>query len=59
VGAPSVGEEAALDRAEERVESVGDREEFIDEELKSKKSCCDELAGAERPREDAVPLAFR
>lgn len=58
MGAPRVGDEAALERADERVDSVGDRDELIDEELKSKKSCCDELAGAESPREEAVPFAF-
>ena len=32
---------------------------MTDDELKSKKSCCEELAGAERPREDAEPFAFK
>lgn len=59
VGAPRVGEEAALDSADERVESVGERDEFIDDELKSKKSCCEELAGVESPRDEAFPFALR
>jgi hypothetical protein len=59
VGAPRVGEEAALDSAEERAESVGDLDELTEEDVKSKKSCCEELAGAERPREEVEPFAFR
>lgn len=58
VGAPSVGDEAADDRADEIAESVGDRDEVTDDEPKSKKSRCTGT-GAESPSDDAACDAFR